>query len=96
MTEPWDLAEALRRHLREARAEAKRAETPGFPDAIAAADTDDPAKPWRVVDDSGATRDYGHRQDARQAMYDGRGSSALYSRDRRRFRWQQDETLLRG
>jgi hypothetical protein len=96
MSEPWNLTEAQRRQLREAHAGAKRARmaAPDFPGTIPASDTDDPAKGWRVLDDTGTTQDYDVRQDARRAMYAARGSSAVYGRTRSGV-WRLDETLLR-
>jgi hypothetical protein len=96
MSEPWDLTPAQRRQIREAHAEAKRAEVPDFPLVLPAADTDDPATPWRVMDDSGTTRDHPARRAARDAMDDVRGSSALYSRNMATGEWSLYETLLRG
>ena len=96
MSEPWNLTEAQRRQFREAHADAKRARmtAPDFPGTIPAADTDDPAKGWRVLDDSGNMQDYSVRPDARRAMYDASGSSAVYGRTRSGV-WRLDETLLR-
>jgi hypothetical protein len=56
--------------------------------------TDVPAKGWRVLDDSGNMQDYSVRPDARRAMYDAPGSSAVYGRTRSGV-WRLDETLLR-
>jgi hypothetical protein len=96
MSEPWNLTEAQRRQFREAHADAKRAPmaAPDFAETIPAADTDDPAKGWRVLDDSGNMQDYSVRPDACRAMYDASGSSAVYGRTRSGV-WRLDETLLR-
>jgi len=69
--------------------------TPDFPDTLPAADADDPAKWWRVLDDTGTAQDYSVLADARRAMYDAPGSSAVYGRTRSGV-WRLDETLLRG
>ena len=66
----------------------------GFPATIPASDTDDPAKWWRLLDASGTAQDYSVRPDARRAMYDASGSSAVYGRTRSGV-WRLDETLLR-
>jgi hypothetical protein len=94
MSEPWNLTPAQRQQLREAHAEAKRAKAPDFPGTIPAAPEDDPSMWWRVMYRGGNTRDYSARGEARQAMYDARGSSAVYGRTRGGV-WQLDETLLR-
>src|ERR1039457_4705856 len=97
MSEPWNLTEAQRRQFREAHADAKRARmtAPDFPGTIPAADTDDHATGWRVLDDSGNMRDCSGQPDARRAMSDASGSSAVYGRTRSGV-WRLDETLLRG
>jgi hypothetical protein len=94
--EPWNLTEAQRRQFREAHAEAKRAQMadPDFPADLPAADTDDPAKGWRVMDSSGNTADYELRHVAREAMYEMRGSSAVYDRNGAGG-WRLYETLVR-
>ena len=67
---------------------------PDFPIDLPAADADDPAKGWRVVDASGNTTDYHGRAGARSAMYSMRGSSAVYAREDS-GKWRLYETLLR-
>jgi hypothetical protein len=97
MSEPWNLTPAQRRQFRETAAAAKRARmaAPDFPPDIPAADSDDPSKPWRVVDDSGTPVDYPSRREACYAMDHERGSSALYARNMVTGEWSQYETLLR-
>lgn len=70
---------------------------PDFPNRIPAAGTDDPAKPWRVVNADGNRTDYGERRAARAALLDSDQSCALYMRPRgsRSGAWRLYETLLR-
>ena len=69
--------------------------TPDFPRDFPPVPSDDPAKPWRVIDASGNAADFTRRREARDAMYDIRGSSALYLRESADDRWWLQETLLR-
>jgi hypothetical protein len=66
-----------------------------FPRDFDAGPADDPAKSWRVIDASGTATDYERRRQARDAMYENRGSSALYLREAANGRWWLQETLLR-
>jgi hypothetical protein len=65
-----------------------------FPPVIAAASSDDPARPWRVTDESGKATDHPTHLIARIAMDDVRGSSATYVRADD-GEWWLFETLLR-